>query len=325
VSLSRPNARITIDGRALGADEAALVRLRIDLGLDGAHDQAALQLWPRSKFADAASGATLQIELGERDDEEPVFSGEIDARRLQPQSVWLEGLAATVALSREHKSQSYQDQSVADIVRDLAGSIGIDQVQADLRLNAYHVDNRRSVWSHLRVLAGLVGADLASAADGGLRFLPAAGALLPVTLRYGAELLDWDLALGSAPQPAEVAAYGSASESGDQRWHWLAHDPVGAGAAATRLPAALATRDGAQAIADALQKRAERAASAGSLLLQGQPKLRPGDTVKLSGLPGADPGALRVRAVRHSFDARSGFLTRLQVEAGEGGLLGGLL
>jgi hypothetical protein len=301
MSLSRPNARITLDGRTLGADEAALVRLRIDLGLDGAHDQASLQLWPRSKFADAAAGAKLQIELGERDSEEPVWSGEVDARRLQPQAVLLEGLAATVSLSREHKSQSYQDQTVADIV-----------------------DNRRSVWSHLRVLAGLVGADLGSAADGGLRFLPAAGALLPVTLRYGAELLDWDLSLGSAPQPAEVAAYGSASESGDQRWHWLAHDPVGAGAAATRLPAALATRDGAQAIADALQKRAERAAVSGSLLSQGRPGLRPGDTVKVSGLPGADPGPLRVRAVRHSFDSRSGFLTRLQVEAGEGGLPGGL-
>jgi phage protein D len=325
LSLSRPNARISIDGRTLGADEAALVRLHIDLGQGGAHDQASLQLWPRSKFADAASGAKLQIELGERGDEEPVFSGEIYARRLQPQAVLLEGLAATVALSREHKSQSYLDQTVADIVRDLAGSIGIDKVEADLRLNAYHVDNRRSVWSHLRALAALVGADLGAAADGGLRFLPAAGALLPVTLRHGAELLDWDLALGTAPQPAEVAAYGSASESGDQRWHWLAHDPVGAAAGATRLPAALATRDGAQAIAEALQKRAERSALSGHLLLQGRPDLRPGDTVKVSGLPGANPGPLRVRAVRHSLESRSGFLTRLQVEAGDAGPLGGLL
>lgn len=319
MSLSRPNARIAIDGLELGADEAALLRLRIDLGVNGAHDQVSLQLWPRSKFADAAAGASMAISLGQRDSEEAVWSGEVSARRLLPQSVVIEGLAATVALSRTAKSQSYLNQSVADIVRDLAGDAAIDQVEGELKLNAYHVDNRRPVWSHLKALARLVGADLGSAADGGLRFVPAAGALSPVTLRYGAELLDWNLASCAAPQAAEVAAYGSASEAGEQRWHWLSHDPVGAGAAATRVPAALATRDAAQAVGEASRQRAARAALGGELLIQGHAALRPGEAVELSGLPGGDPGVLRVRAVRHSFDATSGFLTRLTVEGGEGG------
>ncbi len=330
MSLSRPNARITIDSRELGADEAALVRLQIDLAVNGSHDQASLQLWPRSKFADAAAGATLSIKLGERDSEEDVWAGEVSARRLSPQAVVIEGLAATVALSRSAKSQSYLNQSVADIVRDLAGSAKIDQAQGSLKLNAYHVDNRRPVWSHLRALARLVGADLGSAPDGSLRFMPAAGAVSPLELRYGAELLDWNLALHAAPQAAAVAAYGSASESGTARWHWLAHDPVGAGAATTRLPAALSTRDAAQAVSDATQKRAERAAVSGELLILGRPTIRPGDAVEPTGLPGGAPGVLRVRAVRHTFDATSGFLTRLQVEGGEGsggilGALGGLL
>jgi phage protein D len=324
MSLSRPNARITIDGTTLGADEAALLRLQVDLAVNGSHDQVSLTLWPRSKFADAAAGATMDIALGERDSEEAVWTGELSARRLLPQAVVIEGLAATVALSRTAKSQSYLNQSVADIVRDLAGSAPVDQVDAGLSLHAYHVDNRRPVWSHLRALARLVGADIGSAANGGLRFVPAAGALSPVTLRYGAELLDWNLSLLGAPQAAEVAAYGSASESGASRWHWLAHDPVGAGAATTRVPAALSTRDAAQAVSDASRQRAERAAVSGELLIQGRPALRPGDAVQLSDLPGGDPGVLRVRSVRHSFDATSGFLTRLRVEGGEGGLGSGL-
>ncbi len=330
MSLARPNARISIDGTKLGADEAALVRLQIDLAVNGSHDHVSMQLWPRSKFADSAAGALFEISLGQRDEEEPVWTGEVSARRLLPQAVVIEGLAATVALSRSARSQTYLDQSVADIVTDLAGDMSVDKIEGELKLHAYHVDNRRPLWSHLKVLARLVGADLGCAADGGLRFVPAAGAATPTTLRYGAELLDWNIALHGAPQAAEVAAYGSASESGAARWHWLAHDPVGAGAVATRLPAALATRDAAQAVADASRQRAGRAAVSGELLIQGRPALRPGDAVELADLPGAasgSPGVLRVRAVRHTFDARSGFLTRLVVEGGEGGggLLGGLL
>jgi hypothetical protein len=329
MSLSHPNARITIDGRELGADEAALVRLQIDLAVNGSHDQASLQLWPLSKFANAGAGVSLSIKLGERDSEQDVWSGEVSARRLSPQAVVIEGLAATVALSRIAKSQSYLNQSVADIVRDLAGATKIDKAQGNLKLNAYHVDNRRPVWSHLRALARLVGADLGSAPDGSLRFMPAAGASSPLTLRYGAELLDWNLATYAAPQAAEVAAYGSASESGAARWHWLAHDPVGAGAATTRVPAALATRDAAQAVSDAAKKRGERVAMSGELLILGAPAIRPGAAVQASGVPGDTSGVLRVRSVRHTFDATSGFLTRLQVEGGEDsgalGALGGLL
>jgi len=327
VSLSRPTARITIDGTTLGADEAALLRLQIDLAVNGSHDQISLTLWPRSKFADATAGAAMDIALGERGSETAVWTGEISARRLMPQAVVIEGLAATVALSRTAKSQSYLNQSVADIVRDLAGSAPVDRVDAGLTLHAFHVDNRRPVWSHLRALARLVGADIGSAADGGLRFVPAAGAVSPVTLRYGAELLDWNLALLSAPQAAEVVAYGGASESGASRWHWLSHDPVGAGTAPTRVPAALSSRDAAQAVSDASRQRADRAAVSGELLIQGRAALRPGDAVALSELPGGELGAvgvLRVRSVRHTFDATSGFLTRLRVEGGEGGEGGGL-
>ncbi len=314
MALFRPNARLTVDGQALSADEAGLAWLRVQLSVDGTHDRAMLGLWPASRLADAAPGARIDIELGPRDGEEAVFGGQLSARTRQPGALVLEALAATVALSRSNRSQAFRNQSVADIVRDLAGSASVDEVQGTLKLPAYHVDNRRPVWRHLQDLARLVGADLGSAADGGLRFVPAAGPGQVLQLQHGADLLDWRLAQGEAAEPAEVAAVGAASESGDARWHWLRHDPVGAGAAATRLPAALATRDGAQAVADSLAARARRAKVSGELLLQGRPALRPGQVVELVDLPGGSPGKLRVRAVEHTLDGHTGFLTRLQVE-----------
>ena len=314
MALFRPNARLTVDGQALSADEAGLAWLRVQLSFDGSHDRAMLGLWPASRLADAAAGARIAIELGPRDGEEAVFGGQLSARTRQPGAVVLEALAATVALSRSNRSQAFRNQSVADIVRDLAGSASVDQVQGTLKLPAYHVDNRRPVWRHLQDLARLVGADLGSAPDGGLRFVPAAGPGQVLQLHHGADLLHWRLAQGEPAEQAEVAAVGAASESGDARWHWLRHDPVGAGAPATRLPAALATRDGAQAVADSLAARAQRARVSGELLLQGRPALRPGQVVELVDLPGASPGKLRVRAVEHTLDGNTGFLTRLQVE-----------
>ena len=322
MSMSSPGARITIDGSQLAADEAAVVRLRVDLAADGTHDQVWLQCWSRSRFATAAAGAAMSLSLGERGAEEPVWTGEVSGRRLLPQAVVLDGIAATVTLSRSARSQSYLNQTVADIVRDLAGSATIDKVESDLKLHAYHVDNRRPLWSHLKDLARLVDADLCSAADGGLRFVPAGAAVTPLALRYGADLLDWSLSTRSTPQAAAVAAYGAASEQGAARWHWIGHDPLGAGAAATRLPAALATRDAAQLIGEALAQRARRTAIAGEVLVVGSPKIRPGDAIELTDLPSGNPGILRVRSLRHTFDVVSGFLTRLRLE-GAGSTAGG--
>jgi hypothetical protein len=320
MSLHRPSAQITIDGRKLNAAEAALVSLSVDLCVTGAHDAARLCVWPESKFADAATGATLSIALGDQDSEEDVLGGEIVAVRPTPRGVLLDGLSATVALSRTFTSQTYLNQSAADIVNDLASAISIDQVDAGMQVGAYHVDNRRPVWMHLQMLAQLTGSDLGSAADGSLRFVPAASATQPTKLRYGANLLDWDFASAPAPSAPVVVAHGAGSEAGSAKWHWLRHSP--AGGDATRVVGAIATKDAAELVSKALGERATRAAVHGRLLIVGDATIRPGDAVEMSDLPGADPGTLRVVVVHHSLDSVSGFLTRLTVEAAGGGGLG---
>ena len=132
---------VTIDGRELNAAEAALVSLKVELASVGAHDSASLELWPDSKFADASAGATLAVALGDKDAEIDVLMGEVSAVRSTPRGVRVEGVSATVALSRTFTSQTYLDQSASDIVNDLASAVSIDQVDAPLKLAAYHADN----------------------------------------------------------------------------------------------------------------------------------------------------------------------------------------
>ena len=317
MSLKRPSAKITVDGRALSAAEAGLVSLKIDLGLNGAHDAVQLQLWRASKFADATVGASLAIALGDAGSEDDVLTGEVVAVHSRPDHVVLEGLAATIALSRAYVSQSYVSQTVADIVKDLAGSAAVDKIDSDLQLGAYHVDNRRPAWLHLQMLAQLAGCDLAAAPDGSLRFVPAAGALQATRLRYGAELLDWDFAQAPAAAPPAALVHGAGSEQGSAKWHWLQHAPSSNGP--SRVVGAFATKDAAEAASKALEGRAARTAVSGRIVIVGDAGIRPGDSVELADLPGANPGTLRVRAVHHRLDPLSGFTTRLSVEAADGG------
>ncbi len=321
MSLGRPSAKITIDGRGLTAAEAGLVRLSVEM-TPGSHDAADLVLWPGSKFAGTAPGAVISVALGTAGAEEDVWTGEAVAVHAAPEGVAIEGLAATAALSRARLTRTYVGQTVADIVRDLAGEAGIDQVEAALELSAYSIDGRRTVWAHLTELARLAGADLGCGAAGGLRFVPRRTGPATRTLRHGADLLDWSVGRAAAPAAPTVVAHGAGSEAGAKRWHWILNDPAGPGGAGAAV-AAFRTRAGAEAMTEALAARAARLAVRGVLRIVGDPALRVGDLIGIEDLPGPNPGTLRVLSMQHLLDMRAGFVTSLAVEgAGGAGLPG---
>lgn len=312
MALSRPRAILTLDGRRLTSAEAALVRLRVLLTL-GEHGPAEVLLWPSSKLAGAQPGSRLVIALGSEGNEEDVWSGEITGTAAGADAVALDGLEGTVALSRQRVSQAYLNQSVADIVRDLAGSAAVDEVSGATTLPAYFVDDRRSVWAHLLELARIVDADVSASPAGGLRFVPARTGTPDHRLRHGAEVLGWWTGAASEPPAAAVAAYGAASEAGGEQWHWIRR-PSGPGG---QFVAALRTKDAAEAMARALSNRAARAAVRGRFRIVGRPSVRPGDLLAVADLPTGDPGALRVRSLEHVLDARQGFVTTLEVEGAQ--------
>jgi hypothetical protein len=319
-----PNAIVTTPSGPLRADEAALLRVRVSLGCTGAHDLAELIAWPSSKLAALAVGDVISIALGERDAETDVFTGEVSDVLAGADGVVIEALAATSALSRTRRNQTYLGQSIAEIVRDLASDVDTADVQGDLTLDAYAVDDRRPVWEHLIDLAELAGADLGCSAEGGFRFVPVKTGAAQISLRYGADLLAWSFGPARTGTAPAVAAQGAASEQGADKWHWIARTPTGKGDGPLRVLAALRTTDAAESVSTAWTQRAARAALRGSLSIVGRPEPRPGDLVELAELPDA-PGTLRLLGVEHLLDARTGFVTQLRVESGGDGGLGSLL
>ena len=98
MTLVRPSAVVTLDGRRLTSAEGAVLRARVRLGMGLAHDAAEIYCWPSSKLKDASVGATVSVALGDAGGEADVWTGEVTDVRLTPDGVALEGLASSIAL-----------------------------------------------------------------------------------------------------------------------------------------------------------------------------------------------------------------------------------
>jgi hypothetical protein len=318
MSVQRPAASLSLGGQTLKAPAAALAELRIDLGLGSAHDRFRALVGSASPAADAEIGADATVELGYDDSLTTVLTGSVSAVERLHFGVLVEGLSATSALSKARVGRSYVSQSADAVIRDLVGSAGgtAGEVTASGDLAAYHVDERRSVWSHLRALALLAGCELSSDAEGKLVVRPPKSA--PVAdhrLRRGADLIAWTVGtIAAGGEPPDVVPFGAASQQGAAKWHIVVREPEGRSPrTATLVPAAVRDRAGAETLADALRNASARRARGGTIVAVGDPAIRAGDLVQLEGVDGVAV-LLRATAVTHAFD-RGGFRTALRVEA----------
>ena len=316
MTLSRPRASVSIDGRTLTSAEGALARLRVSLGFGPAHDAVELALWPSSRFAAAGAGAAMSVALGEAGSEVDVWTGTVADVRAAADGVVIDGLATTAALATARVSHTFLDQSVADVIEGLVQeqSMAIDEVAGDAKLSAYSVDTRRSVWAHVLDLAALAGADVSATAGGRLRVVPPRTGTADATLRFGADVLAWSGGASAPATAATVAASGAASEAGSDKWHWLLREPTAAGSGPVGVVAALHTRDAAESMAKALTARASRSSVGARLRVVGAPAIRPGDLLEVADLPSGDLGVLRVLSVEHRLDGARGFVTALTAE-----------
>jgi hypothetical protein len=312
VILRHPIARVVVDGRRFTSAEAAVGWLEARLSLGGTHDTVRIGLWLRSRTAGIAPGARVSVALGEGNDVVDVWAGKVSHVALGERHVIVEGLSFTASLSNQHLTRTWQEQKVEDIVRDLTGDVDIDEVDASLQLPWYAIDARRTVWSHVRELAAMIGADVAATASGAVRFVPARTAAQSHELRHAAHLIRWRFGELPVATTRGVRAYGAASEAGSQQWHWLLGDSGQSGGGS--IPGAIRTRDAADASARARSDHAWRQAHRASVLAVGSPRIRAGDVVRVTDLPDVPQKQYRVIGVLHRLDGATGFTSLLQME-----------
>lgn len=318
MTLARPDAALTLDGDRLTAAGAALAALQVELGVGSAHDRFRAALGAISRFSDVAAGASAVVELGYGNDLETVLTGTVTSVERRPWGLVVEGLAATFALSRARLGRSYVGQSAGDVVSDLVsaanGSAG--EVSSTLALSAYHADERRSVWSHLCVLARLAGCELSADSDGSVNFRPPKSGSPDHSFRHAAELIAWDVGpRDTAQTDISVVPFGAASEQGSDKWHVLLREPDGgAPSDETLVPGALRDRDGAKTFEQALKDARTRRGTGGDVLVAGDAGVRAGDVCTLDDVPDAGSDPLRITSATHRLGGESGFFTLMRVE-----------
>jgi hypothetical protein len=333
VTIARPAAQLLLAGGgapavggSLGLAQAGVARLRVDLSVDEAHDRVELLLWRGSLLADAEPGATLAVALGYGDDVADVLTAEVSGVDAQADSAVLTAYAPSRRLSGTYVGRSWVDSSVGDVVTDLLGEAGVDagDVDAPLRLPAFHADPRRSAWAVLHGLARRTGRQVTSAPSGAVGFTPApgagggglgalAGAVASLLgggddLREGAELL----AFATGPRPAATPpAVATPSGGTGPLWHLWSAEPDD-GSTVTLVDPALRTREAADGSAGALAAAARRRTRTARATVPGRATLRAGATASLRG------EQVRLLRVRHVVDAGLGYRCDLLAE-GVGG------
>lgn len=315
MSLFKPACIIQADGTDYTGAEAALRSMDLELCLGEGHDQAIIRCSHLSPLRDVQPDAALLISLGAPGAEVDVFSGIISRVEQQLTGVSVEVLADTCPLSSLYSGQVYQDQTVADIITDLAGQVDVATgiIDASLPVKIWHVTEQRSAWWHIKRLARMGGYEVLCDEKGALNVRPAGSGGLSHSLRFSAEILS--LQTGEQRDSGvryQYAPAGAGSELGSEKWHICLREPVGE---TPDGPATIAgaprDKDAAEKMTDAAAARMTRSFFTGKVLVTGNGTIRPGDSVDLSDIPDRDTISARVRSVQHRFDGTVGFTTTL--------------
>lgn len=318
MSLPRPDATITIDGRDLRAREAAVAAVHVELGLGGALDAATLVLSGLTPELDLGPGATIEISLDGGTGGEQVFTGAVSDVQHTPWGMVVAALTDAAVLCDVRLGRAYVSQTAGDVATDLvqAGGARPGTIDAPLDLPAYLVTERRSVWRTLQDLARLSGSVLRSQADGSVDFMPVRSGVADHRVRAGAELLAWRAgSAGSVAVPPAVVPSGAASEAGSSRWQMLLAEPDGGPPSdATLVPMAIRSRDAAQSVHAALDAAAKRREATGVVVTLGATAVRAGDLLDVTDLPHGPDRTWRVLEVHHVLDP-AGLRSRLRLEA----------
>lgn len=245
----------------------------------------------------------------------------------------IEAVNGSSALSRLRINQSYEQQSAGDIVSDLASQAGVetDSVESGMDLPFYVIDDRRSAWEHIALLAQLCGYAAYFSTENKLCFGALSAGQAVQTFTYGVDILALEAIQAESPAGTfVVVGEGAAGSQGEAAWSWLIKDPAsvtaeagsGQGRKVITAPS-LRSAQAVQSAADGLAAAAQRKVNTGRIVTAGAPAVTVGAAVEIADLPeDALNGTCLVMRVVHAFSKQSGFISRIDFckPGGGGGL-----
>jgi hypothetical protein len=330
-------------GRPAGGPSFFAVDRSLEVPADG------LRVWLAERGS-VAPGDAATLELGDEDGTKTVFTGTVAEVRPRAGGAEVFAVGTMLALLELRTSGYYEQQSAGSIARDLIGQAGLDagEVSDGVTLPRFALHRRLPAHPQLQALARRLGYDLFSDREGKIHFcgLGAAagldslgggiggglgGALSALggggAMAYGQHLLDARAALRAAPDvKVTVGGESPMSGQGDDKSAWLTssdedyEDSAGSGSAEVLVTDPLArTKDMAGRFAAGYLAGVTRRTRELRLTLLGRPDLDLGDTLQSVDAPDdLLNGSGTIRALRHRFGARHGFVTEVTAAVEDG-------
>jgi hypothetical protein len=308
--------------QAVGEASSAL-----GLGGNGAGADAGFSIQIRGqkvKFGDRIS-----VELTSGDNSDTVITAEVQSIHSSFGLTEITGTTGMQKLAGTRVNQAYANQSLNQIVSDLASQAGAEtgDIEDGSTYPYFIVHESRSALSHILQLASLEGMDVYMDASNQLTVSTFQKTSADHTFHFGIDILGLDLLTIDAPV-AHVMVYGEspASNQGSDTWHWVAKDLSsfrGEAGQGSRLltveDRAIRTKDAAGHCATAKLGAVKDHSAAGRLTLMGNPTVKLGDAFEVKDAKQPELNALfKVTSVRHVFSKTSGYLTVVGF-SGQGG------
>jgi hypothetical protein len=240
-------------------------------------------------------------------------------------------------LASTRLNQVYENQSLGQIVGDLAGQASVDtgEVETGSTYPYLVVHEGKSVLQHVLDFAKRDGLDVYVDADNKLNLKAFNKSSADHTFHYGIDILDLRLA-NRQPAIDHVRVYGEspASNQGSDTWHWLARDlspfqsDVGDGSKMLALQdRAVRTKDAADSLATAKFGAIQDGSTWGRLKILGNPEVKVADAIEIKNTPKPElNGLFRVTSVRHVLSKEAGYVTYVGFSGQSGAeAAGGLL
>jgi len=334
-------AEVLVAGAALDPRIAALIQdVRVDDNLTLPDAFLVRMSDPGLKHMDTLPmeiGSEIEIRLGAPDANTvtSLIKGQITA--VEPEfradgiSIVLRGYDHSHALNRSRRNATFQDVTIADVVRKVCDKAGLQasEIEDIGGIQPFIQQSNETDWEFLWRLAGRVGCEVV-VLDGKLSFRKAGGGEPegpPTILRYGETLTTFRPRLTGVQQVDEVIVR-SWDHTSKRAIEAIAkpetpHSSIGVdrasvakalgGGAITISDAPVGNQEEADALARSVMSRIANAYLDAEGTCRGAPGLRAGSTVRIEGVGTRFSGTYRITSTSHQFRGAAGYETRFRV------------
>lgn len=282
-------------------------------------------------------GSEIEIRFGAPDSNTltPLIKGQITA--VEPEfradgvAIVVRGYDHSHALNRTRRNATYQDTSVADVVKKVSQRAGLKAVEVEDAggTQPFIQQSNETDWEFLWRLANRVGCEVV-VLDGELKFRKAGGGEPggePVALRYGETLLTFRPRLTGVQQVDEVvvrswdhtakrAIEATAKPEPTRSAIGVARSVVASalgGGAVTISDAPVGNQEEADALAKSVMAKISNGFLEAEGSCRGNPRLRAGSSITVEGVGTRFSGTYRVTSTVHAFRGSKGYETRFRV------------